>query len=97
MKRNNVSKFLIHSLIHRLKKCYLGNKTGIGLIKWLIPIEHDPTTEYGTGQNKIQVKFFSPRLILNFLDQPTAVHRFKKFNLNLILACNIYVVYIIFM
>ena len=33
-------------------------KTGIGLIKLLIPIKHDPTTVYVTGQNKIQVKFF---------------------------------------
>ena len=43
---------------------------------------------YVTGQNKIQVKVFLPRLIVNFLDQG----RFKKFNLNLIFACNIYVV-----
>ena len=35
---------------------------------------------------KLRLNFFKPRLMLNFLDQP----RFKKFNLNLILTCNIY-------
>ena len=29
LKRNNVSKFSIHSLLHRLKKCYLGNSNKI--------------------------------------------------------------------
>ena len=63
MKRNNVSKFSIHSLIQRLKGCYPGNSNKINqnwywFDKVVDPIKHDPTTVYVTGQNKIQVKCF---------------------------------------